>query len=69
MSREYIIGHEQISGFKSDPGPVFPWDEFMTGLKEGGIISARSFYVVDETGNQYIIKISTIVGKNEKNIA
>ncbi len=87
IDRQHIIGHEEIipkPKEKFDPGPAFPWDEFIQGVEqkveqgveEGeayiGFIDptlGRSFYVLDKQGNQYIIKISAIVGKIEKNVS
>jgi N-acetyl-anhydromuramyl-L-alanine amidase AmpD len=34
LDREHIIGHYQITTKKTDPGPAFPWNEFMKQLKE-----------------------------------
>jgi N-acetyl-anhydromuramyl-L-alanine amidase AmpD len=70
VDRDHIIGHEEITNFKSDPGPAFPWEDFIerVNAKEYNP-SARSFYVLDNAGNQYVIKILAIVGKTEKNVA
>ena len=73
IDREHIIGHDEVDpGRKVDPGPAFPWDDFITRLKAKEKLSpsiGRSFYVLDRDGNQYIIQILVIVGKNEKNAA
>ncbi len=71
IDREHIIGHDEVDTCrKQDPGPAFPWEEFMIRLKEKektipGL--TRSFYVLDENDNQYVIRISSIIGKVEKN--
>jgi len=78
LDREHIIGHYQIATHKTDPGPAFPWDEFMSKLSsKQGVSTAssilaggqqqRSFYALDSGGNQYIVKILTLVGKIGKN--
>lgn len=80
LDRAHIIGHYQITTYKSDPGPAFPWDEFMQELQTKGSIFSptnssiqnqreRSFYILDKGGNQYIVKILALVGKTEKNVA
>ncbi len=34
INREYIIGHDEIDSCrKKDPGPAFPWEEFIEDLK------------------------------------
>ena len=71
LDRAHIIGHDEITNFKSDPGPAFPWNDFMTKLKAKEKLSpsiGRSFYVLDKDGNKYVIQILAIVGKNEKNV-
>jgi N-acetyl-anhydromuramyl-L-alanine amidase AmpD len=79
LDRAHIVGHYQTSTYKTDPGPQFPWDSFMQKLTLRGAVSIasstaiqgqqqRSFYAVDKNGNQYIIKILTLVGKTEKNV-
>ncbi len=79
LDRNHIIGHSEVeSGGKVDPGPAFPWDEFMERLnsqKEFSPVSfasgvgqqERSFYALDQSGNQYIVRILTLVGKIGKN--
>jgi len=77
VDREHIIGHDEVDpGRKVDPGPAFPWTEFIEQVKQkakGGVYVspglARSFYVLDKTGKQYTVQISAIVGKKEKNEA
>ncbi len=70
INREHIFGHDEITNFKSDPGPVFPWEEFIDRVNSKEYVpSARNFYVLDNAGNQYVIKILAIVGKTEKNVA
>ncbi len=73
INRNYIVGHEEAApGYKLDPGPVFPWEEFMSRLKAEEKLSpdvGRSFYVVDRNNQQYVIKILSIVSKTEKNVA
>ena len=80
LDRNHIIGHYQITTYKSDPGPAFPWDEFMQELQTRGAVSIstnsssqgqqeRSFYALDTSGNQYIVKVLALVGKTEKNVA
>ena len=79
LDRNHIIGHYQVTTYKTDPGPQFPWDSFMQKLTLRGAVSIasstaiqgqqqRSFYAVDRNGNQYIIKVLTLVGKTEKNV-
>jgi N-acetyl-anhydromuramyl-L-alanine amidase AmpD len=79
LNRDHIIGHYQTSTYKTDPGPQFPWDTFMQGLIERGAVpipssseasgqQQRSFYALDKNGNQYLIKILSLVGKTEKNV-
>ncbi len=72
IDREHIIGHDEIAfGFKSDPGPAFPWKSFIENLKIRETLTPnleRSFYVLDKNTNEkYVIKILTIVRKTEKN--
>jgi N-acetyl-anhydromuramyl-L-alanine amidase AmpD len=78
LDREHIIGHYQITTYKTDPGPAFPWVEFMQKLNsQEGVTSAafisregqqeRSFYALDKSGNQYIVRILALVGKIGKN--
>ena len=73
IDREHIIGHDEVTNFKSDPGPAFNWTEFMSRLKAQEKLSpgvGRSFYVLNKADNkQYIIKILAVVGKTEKNVA
>ncbi len=70
VDRNHIIGHEEIATVKSDPGPKFPWEDFIERVNSKEYIpSARNFYVLDKMGNQYVIKILAIVGKAEKNVA
>jgi len=73
IDREHIIGHEEITNFKSDPGQAFPWDSFIEKVKQRERLSpgiGKSFYVLDKTTNKpYIIKILAIVRKTEKNEA
>lgn len=80
LDRNHIIGHYQITTYKTDPGPAFPWTEFMNDLQERGVSSAssqlsdtnerqRSFYVTDKSGNQYIVTVLALVRKTEKNVA
>ncbi len=33
IDRDHIIGHEEITTYKTDPGLAFPWGEFMMNLK------------------------------------
>ncbi len=69
---EHILGHEEVApGYKSDPGPAFPWTEFMERLQSEERLSPyaeRSFYVIDKQGNQYVIKILALVKKTEENV-
>ncbi len=83
VDRDHIIGHYQIATRKTDPGPNFPWDQFLAAVKDReSTISAseqssqsknlpqgqlRSFYAIDKNGKQYIIQVLAIVGKTEKN--
>lgn len=70
IDREHIVGHEEVApGYKSDPGPLFPWTDFMANIENQGeeIGLGRSFYVVDKANNQYIVKILPLIGKKEKN--
>ncbi|MFZ1970767.1 MAG: N-acetylmuramoyl-L-alanine amidase [Candidatus Nanoarchaeia archaeon] len=80
LDRDHIIGHYQITTYKSDPGPQFPWDQFMQQILLRGAVSIstsssnlgqqeRSFYVLDPSGNKYVVKILALVGKTEKNVA
>ena len=73
INRNYIVGHDEgAPGYKWDPGPAFPWEEFMNRLRDAEKLSpgmGRSFYVVDKNNKQYVIKIFAIVGKTEKNVA
>ena len=74
VDRWHIIGHEEVApGYKFDPGPAFPWEEFMRRLMESERLSpsvGRSFYVIDKKDDkQYSIKILAIIGKREKNAA
>lgn len=75
IDREHIIGHEEVDpGRKVDPGPAFPWDEFMSKIQkiegldslDSGI--GRNLYALDKSRNQYAIKILSITGKTEKNV-
>ncbi len=70
VDREHIKGHSEIDpAFRTDPGLLFPWTEFMENIQkeeqETGL--GRNFYVVDKTNNQYIVKILPLIGKGEKN--
>ena len=83
VDRDHIIGHYQITTYKTDPGPAFPWDEFLKKVNARKGISGsvqqgsanknlpqgqqRSFYAIDKNGNQYIVQVLAIVGKIEKN--
>jgi len=80
LDRNHIIGHYQITTEKTDPGPAFPWDEFMKELQAKGAVAPsatasssdqvqRSFYALDKDGNQYLVTVLGLIGKNEKNIA
>jgi len=40
MSREHILGHNEVSGYKSDPGPYFNWNYFMSLVTQGGPLPA-----------------------------
>lgn len=34
IDRDHIIGHDEVApGYKTDPGPAFPWGEFIEDLK------------------------------------
>ena len=84
VDRNHIIGHYQITTYKTDPGPAFPWDEFLKrvnarkrilgstleGLANKNLPQGqqKSFYVIDKKGNQYIVQILAIVRKTEKNV-
>ncbi len=78
LDRANIIGHYQVTTYKTDPGPQFPWDTFMQELNARGAVSItsstvtagqqqRSFYALDKNGNQYLVKVLALVGKTEKN--
>ncbi|HTY43853.1 MAG TPA: N-acetylmuramoyl-L-alanine amidase, partial [Patescibacteria group bacterium] len=72
LDREHIIGHDEIDpGERSDPGPAFPWDDFIARLKaQPQTIPSdvgENIYAVDKNNSQYAIKILSIVGKTEKN--
>jgi len=77
LDREHIIGHYQITNYKTDPGPAFPWAEFMQKLNPQAETEdmsfsdskqqQRSFYALDKNGNKYIVRILTLVGKMDKN--
>jgi len=72
IDRTHIIGHEEVApGYKSDPGSLFPWTEFMANVKNEGeeVGLGRSFYVIDRTNNQYVVKILPLIGKGGKNEA
>ena len=34
IDREHIIGHYEVVSWKIDPGPAFPWDEFIQKVKQ-----------------------------------
>lgn len=79
LDRNHIIGHYQVTTYKTDPGPAFPWSRFMRKLQLKGAVrisdsssnhqqKGRSFYAVDKEGNQYIVKILALIGKEEKNV-
>ncbi len=71
VDREHIKGHFEIDpSMRTDPGPLFDWDSFMNEIVKSessdfGI--GREFYVLNKPNNPYIIKIISLVGKNEKN--
>ena len=81
IDRDHILGHEEITNDKNDPGPAFDWQRLIEGVKEKigdipeekpdfqtlDIGDGRSFYVVDKNNNQYVIKILVNIGKKEKN--
>lgn len=72
VERTNIVGHEEVApGYKSDPGLLFPWEEFMANVENSGerIGLGRSFYVIDKANNQYVVKILPLIGKKEKNEA
>ena len=73
LDRNHIIGHFEITTYKSDPGPAFPWDDFMARLAKNTAIipstAGENFYVIDKNNNEYVAQILAIVGKNEKNEA
>lgn len=82
LDRNHIVGHYQITTNKTDPGPAFPWTSFMKQLNARGAVAIlqsqsalsssereRSFYVTDKKGDQYIITVLALIGKNEKNVA
>jgi len=70
INRTHIVGHEEVApGYKPDPGPLFPWEEFMANVENQGeeFGLGREFYAVDKTNNQYIVKVLPLIGKGEKN--
>jgi len=82
VDREHILGHEEITNDKNDPGPAFDWERLIEGVKEKtgrgiskeeltsktlDLSSGRNFYAIDKNNNKYIIKILGVVGKDEKN--
>lgn len=76
IDREHIIGHEEVDpGRKVDPGPAFPWEEFMSRIQKEELTSqpaswaGRNFYVIDKNNSQYTINILSVIGKNDKNEA
>jgi N-acetyl-anhydromuramyl-L-alanine amidase AmpD len=69
VDRTHIIGHDEVApGYKSDPGSLFPWPEFMANVKNEGeeVGLGRSFYVIDKTNSQYVVKILPLIGKSKK---
>lgn len=72
--RQHILGHYEIdTKTRTDPGPLFPWGEFMSGIEKTEVSESelglgRRFYTVDASSNQYVVEILTFVGKNEKNV-
>lgn len=73
VDRNHIIGHEEITTDKSDPGPLFPWEKVIDNVEgQEKFPGGRSFYVLNrEEGEerQYVIKVLSLVGKSEKNVA
>ncbi|MCL5730012.1 MAG: N-acetylmuramoyl-L-alanine amidase [Candidatus Pacearchaeota archaeon] len=79
LDRSHIIGHYQITNGKTDPGPAFNWDAFMKALQIRGAVQSalsssssqsqswQSAYVLDSSGNQYVVRVLALVGKTEKN--
>lgn len=78
IDRNHIIGHYQVNTYKTDPGPEFPWNQFMQDLQKKGVVSSSSFtsseneyersaYVLDSNGNPYLVKVLALIGKTEKN--
>lgn len=71
IDREHIIGHDEInSGGSIDPGPLFPWSEFISKIKrieETDFWAGKTFYAIDKNNNQYVVSIFSIIGKKEKN--
>lgn len=71
--RTHILGHYEIDpSVRTDPGPLFPWTDFMSSIKKTDIESSnlglgRKFYAVDNSNNKYIVEILAFVGKAEKN--
>lgn len=70
LDRKHIVGHEELApGYSVDPGKAFPWIEFMEKLQAAGnanFAGGREFYTIDKSGNQYVVKILSLIGeKNE----
>ena len=73
----HIIGHQNITNNKGDPGPALDWNRLMEGVSEissqeislgtNKLSSGRRFYVLDRSNNKYVIEILANVGKSEKN--
>jgi len=75
IDREHIIGHDEVDpGRKVDPGELFQWSEFIQNANSifapASSIFEKGFYVLDKTsGEEYMVNIFTLVGKEEKNEA
>ena len=85
VDRNHIIGHYQITTYKTDPGPAFNWTTFIQEVQAkvnsqstSSLSSTtgtfpqgqwRSFYAVDSSGSQYIVQVLALIRKTEKNVA
>lgn len=51
IDREHIIGHEEVTKDKADPGPAFDWDKFIAEVKIANGKSEQELIAILNDGN------------------